>query len=104
MNVLQGTSDNLFMQRTLLTSRITLTKESDANISDHEASILLRDLSRVSSVDGIMLELIRSVRQIQERIIDRDHSRIRVLESSTHNQAADTAESVDTYSSWHDES
>jgi hypothetical protein len=41
-----------------------------------------------------MLELVRSVLQIQERIVDRDHSRIKF--GSTQYQAADTAESIDT--------
>jgi hypothetical protein len=85
-----------YTDRNVLTSRITLGKESDANISDHEAAIRVSDLSLKGSVYGIMLELVRSVLQIQERIVDRDHSRIRILESSTQYQAADTAESIDT--------
>jgi hypothetical protein len=47
-------------QRTILTSRITFGKESDAvNISDHKASIRVSDLSQRTY--GIMLELVRSV-------------------------------------------
>jgi hypothetical protein len=94
-----------YMDRTLLTSRITLGKESDANISDDEAAIRVSDISKEGSVYGIMLELVRSVGQIQERIVHSDHSRLGVFERSTHHQAADTTESVDTDFSWfHDES
>ena len=88
----------------VLTGRVTLGKESDANISDHKAAIRVSDLSLEGSVYGIMLELVRSVFQIQERIVDRDHSSIGILESSTHYQAADTTKSVDADSSYHVES
>mmetsp|Transcript_62525 Transcript_62525/g.152226 ORF Transcript_62525/g.152226 Transcript_62525/m.152226 type:complete len:294 (+) Transcript_62525:420-1301(+) len=81
---------------------VTFGEELDLRTVDDEAVTLEGDLAGVLAMDGIVLELVRSVLRGKERVVDSDDGRVGVLKCRTADETADTSESVDTKLSRHD--
>ena len=62
------------------------------------------DIGWESSVDGVMLELVGGIFKGEEGVVNRHDGCIRIVESGSHDQAADAAETIDAKSYGHDRS
>merc|ERR1719420_1874993 len=82
-------------------SRIALGKKLDFDVSDEKASINNTDISWVHAMNRVMLELVRSIFETQERVVDSNDGSIRVFNCSAHYKTTDASESVDSQSNWH---
>mmetsp|Transcript_27690 Transcript_27690/g.67390 ORF Transcript_27690/g.67390 Transcript_27690/m.67390 type:complete len:357 (-) Transcript_27690:112-1182(-) len=85
-------------------SRISAGEELDLGSSNVEAVTFDGYITWVGSVDGIVLELVGSVVNVKEGVIDSNDGGIWVVKSSTAHKATDTSKSVDSKAKRHDES
>lgn len=82
---------------------VTFGEELDSGSIDDEAVSVNLDRSGVSSMNRIILELVGSIVDRQERIVDSDNSGIGIFDGSTAHKTSDASKSVDSESSRHGE-
>jgi len=84
-------------------SGISAGKELDLGSSNVKTVTFDGHVSRVSTVDRVVLELISGVVDVKERVVDSNNGGIRVLKSGTADKTTDTSKSVDSKADRHDE-
>ena len=69
--------------------------ELDLGSTNDQAIALKGNFSREESMDGVVLELVRSILRCQEGIVDSNDGCFRVLQGGTAHKTSDTSKSID---------
>ena len=83
------------------TCRIAFGEELDLQFANDKASVFSLDGLVEGSVDRIVLKLVDGVVERQEGIVDGNDCGVRVVQSGTEDETADTAKSIDSKSDGH---
>jgi hypothetical protein len=84
-------------------SGVSAGKELDLGSSNVEAVTFDSDITWVSTMNRVVLELVGGVVDVKEGVIDSDDGSVWVVKGGTAHKTADTSKSVDSKADRHDE-